>query len=164
MRLDVIFKDLSTLRDVLNLCNKNEKTRERARLINLRIFCIEEIRNLAYPHFSFTRGPVKHNYHLHILIYHLWFLSFPVLPVKSFNKKKSGILPPYQCSNLPPRNASLIPNYGSGSILYRSVLGIMTFWCGFGSADPCLWLMDPDADPDPAIFIIDLQDAKRKLI
>ncbi len=31
--------------------------------------------------------------------------------------------------------------------------GSMTFWCGFGSgsADPCLWLMDPDADPDPAI-------------
>jgi hypothetical protein len=23
--------------------------------------------------------------------------------------------------------------------------------------------MDPDADPDPAIFVIDLQDANRKL-
>ncbi len=23
---------------------------------------------------------------------------------------------------------------------------------------------DPDADPDPAIFVIDLQDAKKKLI
>jgi hypothetical protein len=22
--------------------------------------------------------------------------------------------------------------------------GSMTFWCGSGSADPCLWLMDPD--------------------
>ncbi len=34
----------------------------------------------------------------------------------------------------------------------------MTFWCGSGSlsADPCLWLMDPD--PDPAVFVIDLQD------
>jgi len=32
--------------------------------------------------------------------------------------------------------------------------GSMIFWCGFGSADPCLWLMDPD--PDPVIFIIDL--------
>jgi uncharacterized membrane protein YjdF len=33
----------------------------------------------------------------------------------------------------------------------------MTFWCGSGSgsADPCLWIMDPD----PAIFVIDLQDA-----
>jgi hypothetical protein len=48
----------------------------------------------------------------------------------------------------------------------------MTFWCGSGSADPCLWLMDPDpdsdpdpdADPDPSIFIIDLQDANKKLI
>ncbi len=43
--------------------------------------------------------------------------------------------------------------------------GSMTFWCwsGSGSADPCLWLMDsdPDAYPDPAIFVIDLQDANK---
>ncbi len=41
----------------------------------------------------------------------------------------------------------------------------MTFWCGSGSADPCLGQMDPDpdADPDPSIFIIDLQDANKKL-
>ncbi len=30
----------------------------------------------------------------------------------------------------------------------------MTFWGGSGSSDPCFWLMDPD----PAIFVIDLQD------
>ncbi len=38
--------------------------------------------------------------------------------------------------------------------------GSMT-WCvsGSRSADPCLWQMD--ADPDPAIFVIDLQDAKK---
>jgi hypothetical protein len=30
---------------------------------------------------------------------------------------------------------------------------------GSRSADPCLWLMDPD----PSIFIIDLQDANKKL-
>ncbi len=38
--------------------------------------------------------------------------------------------------------------------------GSMTFWCGSGSADPCLRLMDPE----PAIFVIDLQDANKKLI
>ncbi len=40
--------------------------------------------------------------------------------------------------------------------------GSMTFWCGSRSksADPCLWIMDPD----PAIFYIDLQDANKKLI
>ncbi len=40
--------------------------------------------------------------------------------------------------------------------------GSMTFWSGSGSgsADPCLWLMDPD----PAFFVIDLQDASKKLI
>jgi hypothetical protein len=32
--------------------------------------------------------------------------------------------------------------------------------CGSGSADPCLGLMDPD----PAMFIIDLQDGNKKLI
>jgi hypothetical protein len=36
----------------------------------------------------------------------------------------------------------------------------MTFWCGSGSADPCLLLMDPD----PGIFVIDLQAANKKLI
>jgi hypothetical protein len=40
--------------------------------------------------------------------------------------------------------------------------GFITFCCGSGSvsgsADPCLWLMDPD--PDPAIFVFDLQEAK----
>ncbi len=40
----------------------------------------------------------------------------------------------------------------------------MTFWCGSGSgsADPCLWLMDPD--PDPAFSVVDLQDANKKQI
>ncbi len=38
----------------------------------------------------------------------------------------------------------------------------MTFWggSGSGSSDPCFWLMDPD----PSIFVIDLQDASKKLI
>ncbi len=36
----------------------------------------------------------------------------------------------------------------------------MKFWYGSGSEDPNLGLMDPDpvADPDPAIFVSDLQD------
>jgi hypothetical protein len=40
----------------------------------------------------------------------------------------------------------------------------MTIWwgcgSGFGSADPCLWLVDPD----PAFFVIDLEDANKKPI
>ncbi len=43
---------------------------------------------------------------------------------------------------------------------FESVLRIHDF--GPGSADACLWLMDPD--PDPAIFVIELQDANKKLI
>jgi hypothetical protein len=42
--------------------------------------------------------------------------------------------------------------------------GPVTFWYGF--ADPCLGPMDPglgpmDPDPDPAIFVLDLQDANK---
>ncbi len=40
----------------------------------------------------------------------------------------------------------------------------MTFWCGSGPVDPCLCLMDPDVDPEPAIFVIDLQEGNKKLI
>jgi hypothetical protein len=53
---------------------------------------------------------------------------------------------------------------GHGVYWYEQCSGSMTFWCvsGFGLADQCLQLMDPD--PDPAIFVIDLQDANKKLI
>ncbi len=47
----------------------------------------------------------------------------------------------------------------------KQCCGSMTFWGGSGSgyADPCLlWLMD--LDPDPAVFVINLQDASKKLI
>jgi hypothetical protein len=51
---------------------------------------------------------------------------------------------------------------------YNQCSGSMKFWCGCGSgsADPCLWLIDPDpdSDPDSAIFVTDLQDANKKLI
>jgi hypothetical protein len=48
------------------------------------------------------------------------------------------------------------------SILYTffQCSGSMTFWCGSGSADPCLWLIGLDA----CYFVIDLQDANQKLI
>jgi hypothetical protein len=40
--------------------------------------------------------------------------------------------------------------------------GSLTFWCGSGSADPHLWLMDPDPTPDPTPFFRDFKDAKKK--
>jgi hypothetical protein len=39
--------------------------------------------------------------------------------------------------------------------------GSITFWFRSGSADPCLWWL---MDPDPAIFVIDLQDDNKTLI
>ncbi len=33
-----------------------------------------------------------------------------------------------------------------------------------GTANPCLLLMDPDLDLDPATFVIDLQDTNKKQI
>ncbi len=47
-------------------------------------------------------------------------------------------------------------------IWITSVADPWYFWYESGSADPCLWLMDPDSDP--AIFIINLQDANKKVI
>ncbi len=37
---------------------------------------------------------------------------------------------------------------------YKHCCGSVTFWYGFGSADPYLWLTDTDSDPasDPVIF------------
>ncbi len=56
-----------------------------------------------------------------------------------------------------PDLGSQIQNYS-----FEQCSGSMKFWGGSesGSADPCLWLVDPD----PAIFFIDLQDASKKLI
>ncbi len=45
----------------------------------------------------------------------------------------------------------------SGRQYCRSV----KFWHGSGFLDPYLWLVDPDADPDPAIFVSDLKDVKK---
>ncbi len=65
----------------------------------------------------------------------------------------------FQCSrdpdHIPPPHPPPPPPQG-GTKTTGQCSGYMTFWCGSGSADPCLWLMDPD--PDPAIFVIDLKD------
>ncbi len=51
---------------------------------------------------------------------------------------------------------------GSGSF-YNKISFFLASWRSMmkiaGSGDPCLWLTDPD--PDAAIFIIDLQEAKK---
>jgi hypothetical protein len=65
-----------------------------------------------------------------------------------------------------PKKFSLCSQiYGVG---IQQCCGSMTFWggSGSGSADPCLWLVDPDpdSDPDPAIYVTNLQDASKKLI
>ncbi len=47
----------------------------------------------------------------------------------------------------------------------KQCCGSMTFWCGSGSAESCLWLMNPDPDPlSGSCYFIDLQDASKKLI
>ncbi len=70
------------------------------------------------------------------------------------------------------RPGSWIPDPGSNNNKKRGVnkiccltcCGSMSFYCGSGSgsgsADPCMWLLDPD----PAIFVTDLQDANKKLM
>jgi hypothetical protein len=48
--------------------------------------------------------------------------------------------------------------YTLGYISSNQCCGSVTFWYGFGSPDPYLWLTDPDPTPDPDIFVSDLQD------
>jgi hypothetical protein len=51
----------------------------------------------------------------------------------------------------------------SGSSLHPDhCWGFLTFWCGSGSPDPYLCLMDPDPDltPDPTSSFSDFKDAK----
>ncbi len=62
-----------------------------------------------------------------------------------------------------------VPENGSDSGSYQSqVLPVLRIHdilvYGSGSADPCLWLMDPDSDPDPASYVIDLLRRQQKLI
>jgi hypothetical protein len=45
--------------------------------------------------------------------------------------------------------------------LPKQCCGSVTYWYGSGPANPCLWLTDPDPALDPAIFVIDLQDANK---
>ena len=51
-----------------------------------------------------------------------------------------------------------IPVTGT-EVPFHQCCGSVTFSYGSGSANPCLWPMDPD----PAIFVLDLQDANKKL-
>ncbi len=54
-----------------------------------------------------------------------------------------------------PRHAFL-PGFEAVGVLHTDgqCFGSMPFW----------WIMDMDADPDPALFIIDLQDANKKIM
>ncbi len=72
-----------------------------------------------------------------------WFLS----AIKYDPDPDADFLP----SRIPDPWVKKAPNPGSGS---ATLCGSMTFWCGSGSADPCLRLMDPDPD----IFVINLSE------
>ncbi len=65
-------------------------------------------------------------------------------------------------------NCSFIPDFVSSLPLFTldQCCGSKAFWCGSGSgsADPRIYASEKlDLDPDPAIFVIDLQDANKKL-
>ena len=81
-----------------------------------------------------------------------------VVEIKPSGKYSDSHCNLFQCCG------SVIFWYGSGSAdpYLWPVFRIHDIWFGSGSADPCLWLMDPD--PNPAIFVIDLQDTNKKLI
>ncbi len=78
--------------------------------------------------------------------------------------------PPHTASPSPPcsarspsrsRQGPPWPNRHEQSRTKSSVGDPMTFWCGSGSSDLYLWLMDPDPTSDPTCFFDDFKDAKR---
>ncbi len=82
---------------------------------------------------------------------------------KKLQMKKCNIFLIKNCNLLipwPPQRTSKLQEKPSALKREHQCSGSMTFWCGSGSgySDPCPWLMDPD----PAIFVIDLQDANKK--
>ncbi len=44
-------------------------------------------------------------------------------------------------------------DFADVTVSFVQCCGSVTFWYGSGSADPCLWPMDPD--PEPAIFFLE---------
>jgi hypothetical protein len=62
------------------------------------------------------------------------------------------------------RSADLLPHRLTPPItkVCSSLFPPVIFWYWSRSADLCLWLVDPDRDRDPAIFVLDLQDANKK--
>ncbi len=81
-------------------------------------------------------------------------------PTRSCSRRRSWASPGPTYSIL---HYSSTTRYTKKIPLVVQCSGSMTFWCGSGSGDPCLWLMDPDLDPDLDLFVIDLQDANKKL-
>jgi hypothetical protein len=76
----------------------------------------------------------------------------------------------YKNLNLKIKGHSNIPSKPYSFEIETNIYGLeinllqaVTFWYGSGSADPCLFLIDSDPDPGPAIFVIDLQDANKKI-
>ncbi len=71
----------------------------------------------------------------------------------------------WRCSHPSPSSPSITRSDDilDGLLLFYSCKslcsGSITFWCWSGSADPSLWLMDPDS----SIFVIDLQTKNKFL-
>jgi hypothetical protein len=47
------------------------------------------------------------------------------------------------------------------TLLSKQCWGSVTFWCGSGSPDPYLLLMDQDPTPDPSPFFVEFKDTKK---
>jgi hypothetical protein len=73
----------------------------------------------------------------------------------------------FVCASLSAISAIVVSVVTKCQLPFFQCSGSMTFWCGSGSADPCsdYWIrIRMRGDPDPAIFIIDLQDVNKQLI
>jgi hypothetical protein len=85
-----------------------------------------------------------------------YYTALAVWQVPSIFKMKPSSIPLFFYVFMPSFPKAAIKRH------FFQCWGSVTFWCGSGSADPCLLLKDPDPDPspDPTSFFSDFKDAK----
>ncbi len=131
-------------------------------LLTMGTFCLSE---------SGSRCPIQDlDPQAHLDMSRVWIITNHFLPTSGshntvFIERRSKLsLNPFaeKLSQLWVRGGKGAPTPRIGEHVQPSSVADPWYGAGSVSADPCLWLTDPDPGSDPAIFVHDLQDANKK--
>ncbi len=99
------------------------------------------------------------------ILWRLWWrLCWPMLSSSRWNTHGDFFIPSTQSGRVWYRTYVL---FSTHAMFWIRSFSLYVFWCGYGSADPHLLLMDPDPAPDPVPapdptpFFGDFKDAKQ---